>query len=171
MKKIYGHSLLELLICLCIGCLLFNTAIPILNATAQRNQQAQLVNQLVGTLHFARSNAVMGKSTVSICAGNNPCNTAKVWSDELLVFHDPNQNGQLDPGERVLRQEPLAASYKWHWSNFRNRSFLQFKRDGTTPALNGTFTLCKTGQPIKQVVINITGRVRTKIAKPSAQCQ
>lgn len=170
MKKINGHSLLELLICLCIACLLFNTTLPALHAIQQRSLQAKITNQLLGILHFARSNAVMGKITVGICAGNNPCNGSAVWSNELLVFHDPNKNGQLDPDEHLIRQEPLAANYRWYWSNFRNRSFLQLEADGTTRALNGTFTLCRKGVPQQQIVINITGRPRTQSPSANARC-
>lgn len=170
MKTMHAFSLLELLTCLSISVIILSLAVPSLQETMQRNQKTQSVNQLLGILQYARGSAVFRRSTIGICSGTNSCNATLDWRNKLLVFADTNQNGQLDINEQLLRTDSLPNELVWHWSNFRDRNFLQFERDGTTRALNGTLTLCKNGQPLHQVVINLAGRLRTQPPPADIQC-
>lgn len=170
MKRMHGQTLVELMVCLLIGGVMLTLALPAFTSTLQRNQQTQAVNQLLGALHYARGSAVMGRKTIALCSGDALCNPEQVWQSQLLVFADLNRNGQLDSGEELLQQLHLPKGYSWRWSNFRSRSYLQFEADGTTRALNGTFTLCHDGIPARQIVINLTGRVRTQAAPIDARC-
>jgi type IV fimbrial biogenesis protein FimT len=170
MKMMHAFSLLELLICLSISAIILSLAAPSLQETAQHNKKIQSVNQLLGILQFARENAVFGRSTTAICAGTGTCSATLTWRKKLLVFTDSNQNGQLDLNEQVLRTDSLPADISWHWSNFRNRNFLQYEQNGTTRALNGILTLCRNGEPLHQIVINLAGRLRTQAPPPNTQC-
>jgi type IV fimbrial biogenesis protein FimT len=76
----------------------------------------------------------------------------------------------METEEQLLRTEALRENYSWSWSNLRHRSYLQFEQDGSPRALNGTLTLCRAGQPLKQIVINVTGRVRTQSPSAFARC-
>ncbi|WP_137818231.1 GspH/FimT family pseudopilin [Pseudomonas sp. 2FG] len=168
MKTMHGQTLVELMACLLIGGIMLSLALPSFSSILQRNQQTQTVNQLLGTLHYARGSAVMSRKTIGICAGDTSCDSEALWQGHLLVFDDLNRNGQLDSGEAQLRQEQLPEGYAWHWS--RSSPYLLLEADGTTRALNGTFTLCRDGAPLQQIVINLTGRVRTRAPVAGARC-
>ncbi|UTW06694.1 GspH/FimT family pseudopilin [Pseudomonas benzenivorans] len=170
MQRTHGRSLVELLGCLLIGTLTLTSALPAFTSTLQRNKQAQATNQLLGALHYARGAAVTGRVTTTLCSGLGPCAQEREWRDRLLIFTDLNENGQHDAGEELLQQLYIPSGFSWRWSNFRSRSYLQFEADGTTLALNGTFTLCDQNTPKQQVVINLTGRVRTQAAPANARC-
>ena len=170
MKTMHAFSLFELLICLAITSIILSMAIPSFQEAVQRNQRAQSVNQLLGILQFARGSAVFGRTTVGVCTGRHSCSATLSWRNQLLVFADTNQNGQIDQNEVLLRTENLSGDLVWHWSNFRGRGFLQFEHDGTTRALNGTLTLCKAGQPLRQIVISISGRARTQVPQANIRC-
>ncbi len=170
MERMHGQTLVELMVCLLIGGIMLTSALPVFTSTLQRNQQTQAVNQLLGTLHYARGSAVMGRKTIALCSGDALCNAEQVWQDQLLVFDDRNRNGQLDSDEELLQQLPMQKGYSWRWSNFRSRPYLQFEADGTTRALNGTLTLCNQDTPSRQIVINLTGRARTQAAPGDARC-
>lgn len=170
MKRMHGQTLVELMVCLLIGGIMLTLALPAFTSTLQRNQRTQAVNQLLGALHFARSSAVTGRTTMALCSGSANCDSEKIWRSQLLVFDDRNDNGQLDVDEQLQRQITLRDGYSWRWSNFRSRPYLQFEADGTTRALNGTFTLCHDDIPARQIVINLTGRVRTQAAPVDASC-
>ena len=170
MKNINGHTLLELIICLLIVSILLSITAPSLSSALQSNQQTQLLNQLVSALNYARSSAVFDRSTVTICPGLTRCLSTTHWSNQLLIFNDRNQNGQMEAEEQLLRTDNFDQDYIWYWSNLRHRSYLQFEQDGSPRALNGTLTLCKAGQPLKQIVINVTGRVRTQSPSLAARC-
>jgi len=170
MKTMHAFSLLELLICLSISSIILSVATPSFQEVIQNNQNTQTVNQLLGTLQFARGSAIFGRSTIGICAGTNVCSDTTTWRNHLLVFTDSNQNGQLDLGEELLRTDNLPDELAWHWSNFRYRNYLQFEQDGTTRALNGTLTLCRGGEPLKQIVINLAGRLRIQAPPANTLC-
>ncbi|CAD5109030.1 GspH/FimT family pseudopilin [Zestomonas carbonaria] len=170
MKTMHGHSLVELMFCLLIGGILLSLALPSFTSMLNSNTQTQLVNQLLGQLHYARSTAVQGKASVALCSGHMQCSGSPKWERHLLAFIDRNRNGQIDAGEELLRQQDIPPAYSWHWSNFRRRPHLLYQRDGTTRALNGTFTLCREGQPLQQVVISVSGRARTQSPAAGASC-
>lgn len=170
MKRMHGQTLVELMTCLLIGGIMLTFAIPALTITQQRSQQTQAVNQLLGALHYARGTAVMGRTTIALCSGGTACDAENIWKNQLLIFGDFNRNGQLDSTEELLQRLPMQKGYSWRWSNFRSRPYLQLEADGTTRALNGTFTLCHENIPTKQIVINLTGRTRTQRAPSDAHC-
>lgn len=163
-----GHSLVDLMFCLLIGSTIASMAAPSLGSLIDNSKATQLTNQLVGLLHYARSEAVFAKRSTAICAGHTHCNHSATWHTQLLVFHDNNHNGQIDAEEEVLRQDTFPPDYSWHWS--RTSPFLIYERDGTTRALNGTFTLCRQGVPLQQVIISLSGRVRTQPPSPAGKC-
>lgn len=162
MKSRHGHTLVELLICLLIAGILLGLAAPSLVTTLERSRETAAINQLIGALHYARSTAVMERKVVAICAGMSSCNSTARWRDQLIVFLDKNRNGQLDADEEVLKVVPLAQNLELHWRSFRSTRFVQYQPDGTTLGTNGTFLICRAGTPFRTVVINLTGRVRTR---------
>lgn len=165
-----GYTLVELIACLTIAAITLATALPPLKSTLERGQQAEATNLLLGALHYARGSAVIGRTLVSLCAGSVTCSNSQHWQSDLLVFNDRNKNGQIDETETLLKKIATPPGYSWYWSNFRRTSYIQYEPDGTTRALNGTFTLCHENQPRKQIVINLTGRVRTQAPGASAIC-
>ncbi|NWL79232.1 pilus assembly protein [Pseudomonas taiwanensis] len=170
MKSRYGHTLVELLFCLLIAGILLGAALPSFVSTVERNRQTEAVNQLLGALHYARGKAVMERKVVAICGGGNPCAESVEWRGQIVVFHDQNKDGQQSPGEDIMLSLDLPESDSWFWVNFRRKTYLQFLPDGTTHSLNGTLTLCRQNRPLQQIVINVTGRPRTRAPLENARC-
>jgi type IV fimbrial biogenesis protein FimT len=171
MKTMHGKTLIELMASVLIAGILLTSALTTFPSFLRSHQQTQVVNQLVAALHYARAVAAFERTTVTLCPGKENCDPTKIWQGQLLTFTDPNLNGQLDGSEKPLQQFNLQSGFSWQWSSFRNRPYIQLEADGTTRALNGTFTLCQQGHATKQVVINLTGRVRTQTAPANAHCK
>jgi len=165
-----GFTLIELVITLAVLGVLLGIAVPSFNSLIERNQQTTATHDLHAALNYARGLAITRREPVSLCAGVNGCAASANWGKSILVFSDPNQNGQLDPGEQLHRIVTLTERYHWNWSNFRSRTFMSFKANGTTDSLNGTYTLCSGNEAIQQLVINITGRLRTQSPKDNSAC-
>ncbi|MCY1350996.1 hypothetical protein D9M69_372470 [compost metagenome] len=87
-----------------------------------------------------------------------------------MIFNDRNRNGQLNADEELLRSIQLIEGFDLYWRGFRRTNYLHYKMDGTTPAMNGTFTFCRANSAQKQVVINLSGRVRTRAPSGDAPC-
>lgn len=165
-----GYTFIELLFTILLLGLLLTFANTGFQQLLDRQRQSSLANQLYAALNLGRSHAISIGQPTSLCAGMDNCGNSNKWSNQLLIFHDTNQNGQVDAGERLLSQSELADGYAWHWSSFRNRPHITFKPDGTTHGANGTFTLCRRDQAIRSIVISITGRVRMQALSQGSRC-
>lgn len=166
-----GFTLVELLVTLAILAILLGIGVPAFDQAIASSHRLTCVNQLVGTLNFARSQAITRGRTISLCAGEQACNDSPRWSGRILIFLDANLNGQFDAGDDLLQVSELSTSLKWTWSNFRNQRHISFIPDGTTHSLNGTFTLCRDTNALRTVVINITGRVRLDLPADDSRCR
>lgn len=171
MKRHKGISLIEMMSCILICGIIITISLPNIASMRTNSRQTQSVNQLTGTLHHARHTAVVRRATVTICPGENSCIATKNWQSHILTFIDHNQNASLDQEDELLQRVSLADKHTWQWSNFRQRTYLQFTAHGRTPALNGTLSLCSDNSITRQIVINLTGRVRTQTLHPPQDCR
>lgn len=171
MKLTHGYTLIELIVCLLIAAIMLSFAAPSFIKLVQDSRQAQSVNQLLGGLNYARGEAVIGRRTVGICSGDTSCDGSRNWRQSLLIFEDNNRNGQLEPDENLLRRLELLADTSWNWSRFGQRPYLQFEANGTTRAANGTLTLCTNRLARHQLVISLSGRIRSRMPPPAARCE
>lgn len=165
-----AFTLIELLVTIAILGVLLSIAVPNFGSLIERNQQTAAINDLLGALNHARGLAINRREPISLCAGVGTCNAAAKWEQNILIFSDPNRNGQLDAGEQLHRIVTLPDRHYWNWSNFRSRTFMSFKANGMTDSLNGTFTLCSGNEAIRRLVINITGRLRTESPENHNAC-
>lgn len=165
-----GHSLIGALSLLAVSCTALTTALPALDSLLEKNRKTQTFNQMTGLLHYARSTAVHRRSTVTLCSGLEQCNETQQWRDHILIFIDHNHDGKRGDEDELVRQVTLTEGHSWRWSNFRQKTYSQFAENGRTHALNGTFSLCYKNSTTQQIVINVTGRMRTQSLQKSASC-
>lgn len=165
-----GLTLPELLISLSLAAILLAGAAPAFSNLLQSSRNSAHTNELHSAVNFARAQAIQTRRSVSICSGTDQCRNSRRWQQQLLIFIDHNRDGQLDAGEQLLRTTELSGDVHWYWSNFRQRSHLTFKPDGTTHSLNGTFTLCRQQNAQRSIVINITGRSMSTTPSNALAC-
>jgi type IV fimbrial biogenesis protein FimT len=128
------------------------------------NRRASNVNELVGQLQYARSEAITRNSEVVVCpsAGGEDCEDT-TWESGWIVFADPNSNAAVDAGETVLKIADAIHGATFSTGEFD--SFLRFRANGrvmvNNPAENsGEFTVCdERGAAYARVVqIDLAGR-------------
>ena len=155
-----GFSLLELLVTIAVAAILLAVAIPSYRSVVQRNAMAATVNDLVGDLNYARSQAVTRGQDVFVCSSNNQlnCNGGKDWSTGWVIYAavDPSENSPTPTKDNRLRVHgPVGAGFQISAGG----GSLSFNSSGF--AMSGdTFTAKgnDVGQ-VTQVRVAVTGRV------------
>lgn len=105
-----GFTLGETLTALAVAGIGLTLAVPGLQAFSRDNGQAVAINQLVGTMHMARSEAVMRNARVAVCAsaGGERCD-GQSWSDGWIAFLDSDGNLERSSAEALVDRVPAPG--------------------------------------------------------------
>ncbi|MEZ5562045.1 MAG: GspH/FimT family pseudopilin [Gammaproteobacteria bacterium] len=108
-----GFSLIELMVIVSVLALALGLGIPAFNDMLSNSRMSTAVNDLVGSLHAARGEAITRRASVVLCPANAAGNDCQAGSDleaGWLVFVDSDDDGSPDAGEPVLQQHgPIDA--------------------------------------------------------------
>ena len=136
----------------------------------QRNNSA--VSRFVGSLHLARDEAIKRNARVVLCKSPEgaTCMHRGGWEQGWMVFHDANNNAQLDPGESVVLQTAgIGAGYRL-MGNTNVSNYVSYGANGSAKLLSGafqagTFTLCPPRDSRvtpQKIILSGTGRARVQ---------
>jgi len=165
-----GVTLIELLVSVAVLAVLLMVAVPSFDAVMLNSRLAALSNAYLSSLHLARSEAIKRRARVALCksADGLGCVTSGGWEQGWLVFHDVNNNAQVNGGESVIQVHGALPSGLVLTGNAPVKNYVSFTSTGgarwTSGAPQmGTLTLCRVaagGGDARQIVINVTGRPR-----------
>jgi type IV fimbrial biogenesis protein FimT len=160
-----AFTLPELLVTLAIAAAALVLAVPAFHDLLAAQRATAALNQIVGAVALARTEAILQRRTVTLCPGSNGvCLGRDQWHHGALVFIDSDRNGRRDEGERLVGALPgLRPGERIYWRSFRNRSYLQFHPRGYTDWQNGSFLYCPSGgqaRHARMIILNAQGRVR-----------
>lgn len=149
--------------------LLTTLAVPAFNGLLARNALNARVNEFIGAMQFARTEAVTRNQEVTICRknsnGTDTCDTAGSWENGWITFIDSNSSGSVDAGETILGQGAVVPGIRFKgWVG--NRLAISFRANGTPRYTPGgaaqpdqDLYVCKgTAQYEAHVTISVTGR-------------
>ncbi len=95
-----GLSLLELMVSMAVMALVLGFGVPSFVGVVQNNRIVTVTNDLVTTIHAARSEAVKSRNIAVICASDDPSAAVPVCGDDFasgwVAFIDRNGDGTVD---------------------------------------------------------------------------
>lgn len=155
-----GYSLYDLLITTSIVSVLGAGAAS-MAGLMQDTQMTTAVNQLMGELSLARSEAIKRNTMVVLCKSRNgfSCSNESAWHEGRIVFVDANKNHQVDAGEPVIHvQQGLEGNLRLRYGSLHE----YVRYSPLSEAWTGTFTFCdrRGAEKAKAVIIYWTGRPR-----------
>ena len=104
-----GVTLIELMVTLAVVSVLLAVGIPAIGNLISTNRMSTAVNDLVSSLHLARSEALKTGESVSICASTNwdsdapSCGGIDLAGGWIVFVDDVNDNNSVDAGELVVQ--------------------------------------------------------------------
>lgn len=98
-----GFTLIELLVTSVVAAILLAIAIPSFSDLIERNQATTAVNDLMGDVMAARSEAIKRDNSVTLCRSNNESTCSGTWGDGWILFSDPDGDATVDAGEQIIR--------------------------------------------------------------------
>jgi len=161
-----GFTLAELLATAAIAGMAISLSVGGFSQAASEQRRAAATNQLVGTLHVARSAAMMRNQTVTICPSSDQesC-TSSDWEQGWIAFVDAAQTHQPGPDGLLLAEPPLDPKLRLNSVEFAD--YLSYRPNGqvmvdSTTENVGEFNLCDgpDTQPARTILINATGKPR-----------
>ena len=159
-----GFTLIELLVTIAVLAIILSLAAPNFRDFIINSRLTSQINDLVGDISLARSEAASRGVRVTLCASadlNTCANSGDAWQTGRIVFVDTNANGTREATEQILKKtESLGGATTLIAAGFPNTTDLSFRPyGGLLPATGGSFLLCDpalgTG---RSVVVSATGR-------------
>lgn len=158
-----GFTLLELIVALAVAAVLIGIAVPSYRSMIQRNAMAASVNDLVGALNYARSQAVTRGRTVFICPSSNQesCSAQSGWQNGWIVYA-PDPGSETPSEDNTLNVHgALDGNVAIAFNRSENR--ITFDANGFALSSNGHFTATASDSGQSTVIrIASTGRVESE---------
>ena len=156
-----GFTLIELLVSLTVAGILAAIAVPAFNSFLQNDRDSGQVNSLVGSLSYARSEAVKRASSngVTVCpsADNLNCDAGPWTEGWIVTYIDP-----VVPANTVVLQAiPALSGTNTVTPVLGPATGINFASNGAAPAAPFTLRICdiRGAAFARQVEVNATGRV------------
>jgi type IV fimbrial biogenesis protein FimT len=161
MKLHRGFTLIELMITITVAGILLAIAVPAFNSFLQNDRDTGQANSLVGSLGYARSEAVKRASPngITVCpSANGAACDAGPWTEGWIVIY-------IDPvtpaNTAVLQAVPALSGSNTVTPVAGPATGITFNSNGTAPAAPFTLRICdiRGAAFARQVEVNVTGRV------------
>ncbi len=159
-----GMSLLEVLIALTVVAIVMTAAMPLWSNLVQQNQQDASISSLLNLLQFAKQQAIFQGNIITICPLSEKRLCINDWSQKIAVFHDDNNNHELDKSDKLLQSlKVIKAGAKLQWRGFPSKRYLQFYPGQRLSSHNGRFIYQQThSATTRSIILSRTGRLRVE---------
>ena len=160
-----GITLLEVMVAFAVAAIIFALGVPAFGTWFADQQVQDRAEALVHALDLARSEAVKRGDRVDVCPAPDACDGgAAAWDGGWIVVPDVARSAasalaheRAAPEGVTIRGNRPVADYVSYTAAGRARRF-----DGALQM--GTFTVCRSGQRARKVVLAGSGRARLEIS-------
>jgi len=149
-----GFTLIELLVLMMVMALALGLGIPAITAAVANGHMSTAANDLVSSIHAARSDASARGRSVTLCATSRwaesqpDCEADASLLDGWIAFVDANVNGTVEDDEAVLQAHgPLDESIRLQPASGADAGpphYLSFRPDGPAQQIGA-------GAPVRHI--------------------
>jgi type IV fimbrial biogenesis protein FimT len=163
-----GFTLLEVLVVMALAGILVSIAIPDFVAFMQNNTRTATVNDLLASMHVARSESITRNGRVMICPSEDgaSCDGGTEWAIGWLVFYDADSNQDYNGDDQILTFSAAIEGYQITSSVFETG--ITYRSNGRAMATNttdnsGEFVICdpRGNDYARVIIVPPSGRPRS----------
>lgn len=164
-----GYSIYDMIITSAVAGVVGLGAVG-MNSLVQDARLTTQINQMMGYLNLARSEAIKRGIAVTLCKTEDGagCASGSEWHKGWIIFVDNNVNHQIDNGETIIQIEQPLDTIALNFAGALNHDrYVTYKPDGMVEP-NGTFTFCDNRGSNKAKAIILLGTGRPRVSSVSA---
>ncbi len=160
-----GFSLIELMVTVALAGMLLTIGVPSFATTINNNRMIAAINEFVGAITIARSEAISRRADIVMCKANatlNNCVTTGDWSQGWIIFLDDDDGGDFDSDKDTILQVHEALHQDLSLIGLTSvANLIDIDSRGFSRSTAGNFTLCDTRgvNDAKGVTSSVTTRV------------
>jgi type IV fimbrial biogenesis protein FimT len=133
----------------------------------QDTRLTAMVNQLMGDLSLARSEAIKRHTIIALCKSvdGRSCTRVESWNNGWIVFTDNNNNHAVDADETVIRfQQALDGNLKLRYGETGTYYYVRYNPSGEAWP-GATFSFCdhRGANKAKAIIVYWSGRPRVSV--------
>lgn len=172
-----AYTLVELLVVVALAAIMASLAIPSMSAFLNSQRVISLASAFLNSLNLARSEAIKRNGRVAMCKSANAvsCTHVGTWEQGWIVFHDANNNAELDDGEDIIELRGGVGPGLRLSGNTPVANYVSYSASGSAKLMSGAFqagtlTLCLepvSTPDVRQLILSATGRARSVRAAAS----
>jgi type IV fimbrial biogenesis protein FimT len=167
-----GRSMVEVILAMSIFSGTTALAVPEISRLMATVRLRSGMQSITDGLRLARDEAIRRNGRVVMCksADGKQCTKAGDWTQGWIVFHDPNNSGQVNGSEAVLYREPPTSGPLRMSGNAEIVDYVSYSAFGKAKQLSGafqagTFKICSVSASRTDaylVIFGISGRPRVQ---------
>ena len=168
-----GFTLTELLATLAVSGVVMSMALPSLSGLISDEQRTSSVNELVNTLHLARSAAITRNQSVTVCASSDSLTCqGKAWENGWIAFVDSDLDRRPDGPELLNVGTAASADITIRSAEFQ--PYLSYRANGQIMVNrldenSGAFSICDArGADAARVIVILPAGLPRLSEKPVA---
>lgn len=134
-----GFTLTELMVTIAVAAIGISLVVPGFDTAVSNSRRATAVNELISTMHLARSEAITRNEQVAVCPSSDALTCSGGWNDGWLYFVDLDRDMVLDAGEEMLGVKPGTPRFTITSVEFPKLAYRPNGREINSP---GVFNFC-----------------------------
>ncbi|WP_425517453.1 GspH/FimT family protein [Stenotrophomonas lactitubi] len=165
-----GMHLVELLVVVAVLAVLLAAGWPSMQSLLLRQRADALQLTLHASLSSARSQALIRREMIGLCASEDGLLCTDDWSAGWIVYRSGQRRGPPRSAEAVLAHHRGGGDVTILAQASSGRPLLFFQGDGRSPGANMTLRICAGRQLHGKLVVNNGGRTRSERSNRSQPC-
>lgn len=162
MKSTHGHTLIEIIIVLSILAIFAYFAVPSFSNLQLESQETELRDRIIKIISEAKLQSLYRRATIALCQATNQQHCVKQGGQQMLVFLNPDGNGEFGNHEQLISTVRIAhRDGVLHWRAYPvYRDFLLFYNGEIPRNDNATIWDCHRSSPRWAITLSQTGQMQ-----------